>query len=76
MTEEKDTKILSDLEWAMKLAEEAANFPRLKDAFAMIAERYPLFAKQYWLYFSALTDAGFTPEQAMKIIIVHGYTPR
>lgn len=78
MTDESgvNSQLISDLDWAAKIAFETANFSRIKDAFDVVIRRYPLFAKQYRTYFLALTDVGFTPEQALEIVKAHGWMPR
>lgn len=78
MTNEMDTgnQLISDLDWAAKIALETANFSRIKDAFEVMVPRYSLFAKQYRIYFLVLTAEGFTSEQALEIVKVHGWIPR
>lgn len=69
-------KLLSDLEWTTKLAEEMANLSRLKEVFALTRDRYAMFAQQYRVYYMALLNAGFTAEQALEIVKAHGWIPK
>jgi hypothetical protein len=71
-----DDAMLSNAEWAVKLAAVSANLPRVIEAFSEIAKQYPHYAKQYRTYFLALTAEGFTPEQALEIVKAHGVMPR
>lgn len=68
--------LLSDADWVAMLAEIGANAPRRTEAFAIVAQQYPTYAKQYRTYFLALTAEGFTPEQALDIVKAHGWIPR
>lgn len=60
----------------LQIAQWKANLPMLLDAFAELAQQYPIVAKQYRAYYLALVDAGFSKEEAMDIVIVHGVVPK
>ena len=64
------------LDFELQLATMRANFPRLLEAMATVAEQYASYAKQYRRYFEELTAAGFTPEQALEIVKTHGWMPK
>ena len=64
------------IDWEEQVAMIKANRPRLAEAMALVGETYPTYASQYRKYFEALTAQGFTPEQAMEIVKVHGWVPK
>ena len=64
------------VDWEEQVAMIKANRPRLAEAMVLTAETYTMYAQQYRQYFEALTANGFTPEQAMQIIMAHGWVPK
>ena len=64
------------IDWEEQVAMMKANRPRLAEAMALVSETYAMYAKQYRQYSDALTANGFTPEQAMQIIMAHGWVPK
>lgn len=63
-------------DWEERVALLKANRPSLLEAMGLIRETYPAYAEQYRKYFTALTDQGFTPEQALEIVKAHGWMPK
>lgn len=49
----------------LQIAQWRTNLPMLTEIFAGLAEQYPVMAKQYRLYYTALIDAGFTASDAV-----------
>lgn len=60
----------------LQIAQWRVNLPMLTEIFAGLAEQYPMMAKQYRLYYTALIDAGFSPSDALEIVKLHGVFPR
>lgn len=63
-------------DWEEQVALLKANRPRLLEAMAIMIESYGAYAAQYRKYYNALTSEGFTPEQALEIVKVHGWMPK
>lgn len=66
----------SQADWELSLARLEVDRSRIMGAMAVVAQSYPMYAKQYRLYYDALIAEQFTPEQALVIIRAHGWLPR
>jgi hypothetical protein len=64
------------IDFDLRIAEMRANVSRLKEAMAVTAESYSLYAQQYRRYFETLVAEGFTSEQALSIVMTQGWVPK
>lgn len=67
---------MAHVDWELEMAKLKASLPRVREMMAWITTHYPEYAQQYKRYFDALVAEGFTPEQAIEIIKVHGWVPK
>jgi hypothetical protein len=54
--------------------DEAIN--QMRKVMPQLKEYYELTAKGLYLYFTQLQSAGFSPEEALSIVIEHGVMPK
>lgn len=64
------------IDWELQLAAAKAGAPRIREAMEIVRTQYGDYAAQYRAYYDALIAQQFTPEQAIRIILAHGWVPR
>lgn len=64
------------VDWELKIATVKADAPRLREAMEIVLTHYVDYARQYRAYYDALLAQQFTPEQALAIVLAHGWIPR
>lgn len=64
------------VDWELEMAKLRANQSRMVEGMEIVKDMYEMYAKQYKVYYDALVLSGFTKEQAMEIVKIHGWMPR
>ena len=64
------------VDFELTMAGARADVPRLAEAMEFMRGQYPLYAQQYRAYYDALIAQKFSSEEAIRIVMAHGWIPK